>query len=935
MTDAHQSSAEQAGFETAAPFWSSLATRLSGHAHPLFKLPPAAASRMVIVFVALASIKLALLIGSGKHLHEIHWRVGRPPSGWSCYAALFAFVGIGVWSLVQLGRHCQPVGIRAVRAANAIVMLFGLLLILLTFHEGDNNYLYPVVTGTLSWKSLGPYLSLDLFFRPPFLAAWILGYALAYYVLVRTRRERWVLRLTAAFAGAYGLVCLRGFSEYRNEFAVASCFGLASLIYLRRPGKEFNAAWLLVPLAWALFAWGLFYFETPSLHKLNSYFLLVAGGSVLLFGAVVLLARAGGYYHAWIKVTPFYFVAFFLLASTHYPMAKNYNNLLCYAFQFPHYFMGELAVAGCLALCVALYGRLRPQGRFWWLDVVGLALVALAFVDLRLSRIMDVRLGWDLLSFADSPRMMWRMSRPYLPGLAAALAVTVVVYALMLRGAQAWVNRHCAGRVQPRPSQGGWYAAACFGLLGVLGLSFVKPDNAEGQAALRLVHTSPWWKRTTERTLSREEFLNSAIALGLRDFQRAAPAQAARPRRDLNVLLVFMESSYNKHLSLFGGKEETQPLLSKYKDRMEIFPNFFSSYASSIHARFATFTSLYPVSDFGAFTLNRVEVKSIFEVLNDEGYTCSMFYSSFFDYTGFRSFLKQRGIEEMYDADTMPGQRSTERISWGLQESETLAAMRQQIKKYAADNRQFFLTYIPAAPHYPYDKIPEQFQKYQREEYRNFTPLYLNELLYMDWVIASIVDELKASGLLDKTLVIITADHGEMLGGKGSALGHGWAVTPELTNVPLIIMDPDKPGYRINDTIGSQVDLLPTVLDVLGVAVPSGELYEGHSLYATHEETNRLIYLNSYQQYGVLAGKQFLGGDRKLDEGNDTDSNKSAFIISNDGCRTVFTEDTTKTNRTIPIRQFDAFQANFLRNYSFYRESLAKGEAGNVQQAKP
>lgn len=48
------------------------------------------------------------------------------------------------------------------------------------------------------------------------------------------------------------------------------------------------------------------------------------------------------------------------------------------------------------------------------------------------------------------------------------------------------------------------------------------------------------------------------------------------------MVLIFLESSYNKHLSLFGSSEETQPLLSKYKDRMELFPNFFSNFASCL-----------------------------------------------------------------------------------------------------------------------------------------------------------------------------------------------------------------------------------------------------------------------------------------------------------------------------------------------------------------
>src|SRR5205823_3313733 len=203
---------------------------------------------------------------------------------------------------------------------------------------------------------------------------------------------------------------------------------------------------------------------------------------------------------------------------------------------------------------------------------------------------------------------------------------------------------------------------------------------------------------------------------------------------------------------LFGGSEETQPLLSKYKDRMEVFPNFFSNFASSIHARFAVFTSLYPIQDYNAFTLERVPVKSLFEVLHENGYTSSMFYSSFADFTGFRDLLKQRGIDELYDADNMPGERTTERVAWGLREEETLGAMRERIKKYSAGGQRIFMTYVPAAPHHPFEQVPARFQKFKAGEEGDHTPFYLNQLLYMDWVLASMVDQLKDSGLLDKTL---------------------------------------------------------------------------------------------------------------------------------------------------------------------------------------
>jgi hypothetical protein len=195
---------------------------------------------------------------------------------------------------------------------------------------------------------------------------------------------------------------------------------------------------------------------------------------------------------------------------------------------------------------------------------------------------------------------------------------------------------------------------------------------------------------------------------------------------------------------------------------------------------------------------------------------------------------------------------------------------------------------------------------------------------------------LKESGLLDKTLVIITSDHGEMLGGKGNSIGHGWRVTPELANVPLIIMDPDKHGFRINETIGSQIDLLPTVLDLLGIPTPPHELYQGQSLYRrAGGDDGRLVYLNSYGEYGVLAGKHLVLGDRTKDKGGAENSGRTAYLISNEGGKTIFTEDTTMTNRALSIQQFDEFQESLLRNYSHYRESIAKGRPDNSRYASP
>jgi hypothetical protein len=969
--------------------------------------------RVAVVLLVLVALKLLLIAGQGQSLYEAHWRIGGVRVTRLNEIAFYGFVILGGLSLARLGRSCQSVGVASVRTANAVVFILGLTFIFLTFHNGDKNFIYPALSGVLKWTSVIPYLSNALFFNEPYLAGWIFAYVASYYLLARTGRETWVLWLTAGYGCTYGLVNLQELVGYRNELLIVDCVGVIALLMAGRTsgqegldGRRIPISWVWAPLAWTVFfAWALLRFDTEWHSAAATYFLGLIALTFTLFIASTLLIRRFGNPPVWSCLVAFFLVGFFLFTDSNYASSLNYNHLVCLGLTFPRYFTGELALAAVLGLSAWGYRRLLPRAGLWWLDFVCLGLIVVAGIDWRLSQIMGVRLGWDVLSFGDSPKMMLRLAKPYLPGVIAGLVGVGAVYALALRALRIWSERRStgartllqaaagefpagtadlagtrgvgrsslrdysptkgliptlqrwaifacpsgtgmrpcfttglgrsnAGGVGPEcPRAGGWgegafYVGVAFVALALLGLVTAESDKAEGQAALRLVQTSPLWKRVASRPMSREDFLKTAGALGLGDFARGRGVAAAGAPADMNVLVVFMESSYNKYLSLFGSDEETQPLLSKYKDRMELFPNFFSAFTGSIHARFATFTSLYPVQDFATFTQERVPVKSLFELLHERGYSCSMFYSSYFDYTGFRDFLKNRGLEEMYDADTMPGQRGTERVAWGLLEEETLGAIRSQIKKYAQNQQRFCLTYVPAAPHNPFDKIPKRFQKYKMEEVGNFKPVYLNELLYMDWVLASIVDELKESGLLDHTLVLITNDHGEMLGGKDGNIGHGWAVTPALANTPLIVMDPRRPGFQVNKTIGTQVDFLPTVLGRLNIPAPADQLYEGLPLDAGTDRDGRIGYLNSYKQFGIISGDQVLLGDRDVNDSSGVAALGKVYTISNEGAKTLFTEEAqrgTIQDRQTAMARFDSFQENLLRNYALYCRSIRGG----------
>jgi arylsulfatase len=93
---------------------------------------------------------------------------------------------------------------------------------------------------------------------------------------------------------------------------------------------------------------------------------------------------------------------------------------------------------------------------------------------------------------------------------------------------------------------------------------------------------------------------------------------------------------------------------------------------------------------------------------------------------------------------------------------------------------------------------------------------YQAELLYADHLVGSFVESLRREGLLDSTLLIVTSDHGELLGEHGE-LNHGGTAWEELFATPCIIVYRGKIGPRSTiNSLTSGLDLVPTIFDLLG-----------------------------------------------------------------------------------------------------------------------
>ncbi len=106
---------------------------------------------------------------------------------------------------------------------------------------------------------------------------------------------------------------------------------------------------------------------------------------------------------------------------------------------------------------------------------------------------------------------------------------------------------------------------------------------------------------------------------------------------------------------------------------------------------------------------------------------------------------------------------------------------------------------------------------------------YDQEIAHTDAQIARLLDVLRGKKLLDRTFVIVTADHGEEFGEHGAQYHE--TCYEEVVRVPLMVSGPGiAPGK--DDSIVQQIDLLPTMLALLGVAPPAG--LPGANMLAPH-----------------------------------------------------------------------------------------------------
>jgi arylsulfatase A-like enzyme len=123
------------------------------------------------------------------------------------------------------------------------------------------------------------------------------------------------------------------------------------------------------------------------------------------------------------------------------------------------------------------------------------------------------------------------------------------------------------------------------------------------------------------------------------------------------------------------------------------------------------------------------------------------------------------------------------------------------------------------------------------EEYRSFHAPYATKVHSIDACFGRFIDALKSKRLYDDSLIVLTADHGEMLGEDGR-FGHSYHLFPQIVRVPLITHLPSSVARNASidpDAVSLTTDISPTMYSALGYKPAGSNYLAGQSLIAMDE----------------------------------------------------------------------------------------------------
>ncbi|MDQ0195723.1 LTA synthase family protein [Paenibacillus wynnii] len=307
-----------------------------------------------------------------------------------------------------------------------------------------------------------------------------------------------------------------------------------------------------------------------------------------------------------------------------------------------------------------------------------------------------------------------------------------------------------------------------------------------------------------------------------------------------NLIVVQMESFQNFLIGLKIDGQEITPNINKMVKNELYFDNFYSNagQGTTSDAEFVVNTSLYVPHHEAATSSEYMDksLPSLPKLMKAQGYETATFHTNSVEFWNREALYKAIGFDKYFD-QAFYG--DDDHIAFGSSDEVLFAKTIPELVKLDGEENPFYAVVISMSAHHPY-KLPESKFKIKLPERFEGTLVgdYIQSQNYADYAMGQFLDGLKTSGLWENSVVVFYGDHqGLPLYSLGSdekdlmkeAVGREYGYT-DMFNLPFIVHAPGIGQPATFSQTGGQIDILPTVANLLGVSL-NDQIHFGEDLF--------------------------------------------------------------------------------------------------------
>ncbi|RKN80670.1 LTA synthase family protein [Paenibacillus ginsengarvi] len=332
---------------------------------------------------------------------------------------------------------------------------------------------------------------------------------------------------------------------------------------------------------------------------------------------------------------------------------------------------------------------------------------------------------------------------------------------------------------------------------------------------------------------------NSTLAEGDEEAETAAPPKLFGSQQGKNVIVVQMESLQNFTIGYSVDGQPLTPVLNELAKESYYFKNVYQQIGqgNTSDAEFMFNTSLYPVGSIPMSTgYGNRSLPSLPKLLKQDGYATATFHVNDVTFWDRDKLYPALGFDRFFDK---PSYTNDQFNAFGASDEQLYRTGIAQLTALSAGGSPFYAQFVSSSSHHPF-VIPDDKKRIRLSDNRyagTQAGEYLEAVSYADYALGTFINQLKATGLWDRSILVVYGDHSGLKPQYNEPeelselLGIPYHEYVTRFNVPFIVHVPGQTEGETIDQVGGQLDMMPTVANLLGISFADrGYVHFGHDL---------------------------------------------------------------------------------------------------------